>query len=76
MSEKTWYVPHHHVFNKNKPEIFQMVFDTAAEYNGSSLNKALQTGTDLLNSLAVVMLPFCNYRVAFSADIEAMYHQP
>ena len=59
--EKTWYLPHHPVFNKNKPEKFQMVFDAAAEYNGKSLNKALLTGPDLLNSLVGVTtteLPF------------------
>ena len=46
-----------------------------AEYNGNSLNKALLTGPDLLNSLVGVLLRFRNYRVAFSADIEAMFHQ-
>ena len=52
-----------------------MVFDVAAEYNGNSLNKVLLTGLDLLNSLVGVILRFRNYRVVFSADIEAMYHQ-
>ena len=52
-----------------------MVFDVAAEYNGNSLNKVLLTGLDLLNSLVGVILQFRNYRVVFSADIEAMYHQ-
>ena len=75
VSEKTWYLPHHPVFNKNKPEKFRIVFDAAAEYNGTSLNKALLTGPDLLNSLVGMLLRFFNYRVAFSADIEAMYHQ-
>ena len=75
VSERTWYLPHHTVFNKNKPEKFRIVFDAAAEYNGNSLNKALLTGPDLLNSLVGVLLRFRNYRVAFSADIEAMYHQ-
>ena len=75
VSEKTWYLPHYPVFNKNKPDKFLIVFDAAAEYNGNSLNKALLTGSDLLNSLVGVLLRFRNYRVAFSADIEAMYHQ-
>ena len=74
-SEKTWYLPHHPVFNKNKPEKFQMVFDAATEDNGKSLNKVLLTSPDTLISLVGVMLGFCNYGVAFSADIEAMYHQ-
>ena len=33
------------------------------------------TGPDLLNSLVGVLLQFPNYKVAFSADIEAIYHQ-
>ena len=52
-----------------------MIFDAAAEYNGNSLNKALLSGPDLLNSLVGVVLQFRNHRVVFSADIEAMYHQ-
>ena len=52
-----------------------MVFDTAAEVNGNSLNKTLLASPDLLNSLVGVLQWFCNYRVAFSADIEAMYHK-
>ena len=47
----------------------------ATEYNGNSLNKALLTGPDLLNSLVGIILWFHNYRVAFSADIEAICHQ-
>lgn len=52
-----------------------MVFDTAAEINGNSLNKTLLTSPDLLNSLVGVLQWFCNYRFAFSADIEAMHHK-
>ena len=63
------------MFNKNKPEKFPILFGVAAGYNGNSLNKELLTGPDLLNILVGVLLRFHNYRVAFSADIEAMYHQ-
>ena len=52
-----------------------MVFDTAAEINGNSLKKALLTSPDLLNSLVGVLQWFCDYGVAFSADIEVMYHK-
>ena len=69
------HLPHHPVYNKNKSEKFLMVFDAALECNGNSLNKALVTGSDLLKSLVGTILPFHNYRVAFSADIEAVYHQ-
>ena len=73
--EKTWYLPHQSVFNKNKPKKFQMFFDAAAEYNSNGLNKAQLFGPDLLNDLMGVMLRFCNYRAVFSEDIRAMYHQ-
>ena len=46
------------MFTKNKPEKFRIVFDVAAEYNGNSLNMALLTGPDLLNSLVGVLLQF------------------
>ena len=62
------------MFNKNKPEKFRIVFDVAAEYNGNSLNKALLTGPAPLNSLVGVLLRFGKHRVAFPADIEALYH--
>ena len=75
VSKRTWYLPHHLVFNKNKPDKFWIAFDTAAEINGNSLNKALLTSPDLLNSLVGVLQWFCDYRDAFSADIEAMYHK-
>ena len=65
----------HPAFDKNKPDKFQMVFDAAAQENGSNLNKAFPTGPDLLNSLVGVILWFCNCRIAFSADTEAMYYQ-
>ncbi|XP_071804851.1 uncharacterized protein [Asterias amurensis] len=35
----TWYLPHHNVTNPNKPDKLRIVFDCAAEYAGTSLNK-------------------------------------
>ena len=75
VSRRTWYLPHHHVFNENKPNKMRTVFDTAGEYDGMSLNKALLTGPDLLNNLVGVLLRFRNHKFAIAADIEAMYHQ-
>lgn len=45
--ERTWYLPHHPVFNTSKPEKLQIVFGLAAKCNGNSLNKALLTRCDL-----------------------------
>ena len=75
VAEKTWYQLHRTMFNSCKPEKFQMDFYVAAEYSGNTLNKALLTGPDLLNSLVGVILQLHNYRVGFSANTEAMYDQ-
>jgi hypothetical protein len=54
----TWYIPHHTVVNPNKPEKLRIVFDCAAEYQGTSLNKNVLQGPDLTNSLIGVLLRF------------------
>ena len=72
---RTWYLPHHPVFNPNKPDKVRMVFDSAATYKGVSLNSKLVTGPDLLNDLAGVQLRFRTHPIAITGDIEAMYHQ-
>ena len=74
-TKRTWYLPTHPVTNPNKPEKIRVVNDAAAEYKGSSLNKALCTGPDLLNLLVGVLMRFRNGEVAIAADIEAMFHQ-
>ena len=74
-TEKTWYLPHHPVFNVNKPGKVRVVKDAAAVYRGVSLNKSLITGPDLLSSLVGVLMRFRIGRIAIVADIEAMFHQ-
>ena len=70
---RTWYLPIHPVTNPNKPGKVRLVNDAAAQYHGTSLNKSLITGPDLLNSLIGVLLRFRVGPVAISADVEEMF---
>ena len=47
----------------------------AAKFQGSSLNNALLTGQDLLQSLIHILIRFRQYPYAVSADIEGMFLQ-
>ena len=38
---KTWFIPHHGVYNENKPGKIRVVFDCGAELGGKTLNKEL-----------------------------------
>lgn len=71
----TWYLPHHPVFNANKPGKVRVVFDAAAKFQGTSLNDQLVQGPDRTNNLIGVLLRFREERIALTSDIEAMFHQ-
>jgi transposase InsO family protein len=74
-SEPVWYLPHHAVTSKNKPDKLRVVLDCAAKFKNVSLNDVVHQGPDLLNSLNGVLLRFREQPVAFAADIETMYYQ-
>ena len=46
--DNCWYLPHHAVSHPRKANKVRVVFDCAARYNGSSLNKQLLARPDLL----------------------------
>ena len=75
VTDRTWFLPHFPVLNSNKPGKLRIVFDCAAEHQGTSLNKVIMQGPDLVNSLVGVLLRFRLDQVALVADIEAMFHQ-
>ena len=72
---KTWTLPIHPVINPNKPGKVRLCNDAAAEFHGISLNKRLEPGPDILNSLVGVLLRYRVGDITIAADIEAMFHQ-
>ncbi|CAB4033031.1 Hypothetical predicted protein [Paramuricea clavata] len=48
---KIWYLPHFGVYHPRKPNKIQVVFDSSAEFKGTSLNKELLSGPDMHNGL-------------------------
>ena len=75
LSGKTWYIPHHGVYHPSKPGKIRVVFDCSAEFQGKSINRELLSGPDLTNQIIGIMTRFREEKIAFMADIEAMYHQ-
>ena len=72
---RTWYLPHHGVYDPHKPSKLRVVFNCSAKLNGRSINKELLPGPDLANKLVGVLAKFRENKVAFMADIEKMYFQ-
>lgn len=69
------YLPHHPVFQDQKPGKVRVVFDCAAGSGGISLNDQLLQGADLTNNLTGVLLRFRKESIALMADMEQMFHQ-
>ena len=74
-NRRVWYLPHHEIYHPKKPNKIRVVFNCSAEYQGTSLNKQLYQGPDLMNSLLRMLLQFRQERVAYMTDVEAMFHQ-
>ena len=70
-----WYLPHHPVFNPQKPGKVRVVFDCSAKYRDTSLNEQLLQGPDLTNSLVGVLSRFREDHIVLMSDVEAMFHQ-
>ena len=72
---RCWFLPHHPVFNINKPNKVRVAFNCAAQCRGESLNNQLLPGSDLLNSLIGVLCRFRKEAVAVVSDVEGMFNQ-
>ena len=60
---KCWYIPHHGVYNENKPNKIR------------SLNNELMSGPDLTNQIIGVLIRFRQEPIAIMANIESMFYQ-
>ena len=70
-----WYLPHHPVIHPQKANKVRVVFDCAAMFQGTSLNKQILQGPDLTNSLIGVLSRFREETIAVMADVEQMFYQ-
>lgn len=73
-NSNVWYIPHHGVHHPRKKTI-RVVFDCAATFKGTSLNRELLQGPNLNSTLLGVLLRFRQEPVAIMGDIQAMFHQ-
>ena len=64
-----------YVIHPHKPGKVRRVLNGAAKCHGQSLNNALLTGPDLLQSLIHILFSFRQFPKAVSADIEGMFLQ-
>ena len=74
-NRREWYLPHHPVIHPHKPGKVRRVLNGAAKFHGYSLNNALLSGPDLLQSLIHIVFRFRQYPNAVSADIEGKFLQ-
>ena len=72
--DRTWYLPHHGVRHPEKRKL-RVVFDCSAKTGDLCMNDLLIKGPNLTNSLVAVLLRFREYPVAFTCDVESMFHR-
>ncbi|XP_068742185.1 uncharacterized protein [Montipora capricornis] len=66
---------HNHVYHLQKLDKIRVVFDASAECKEKSLNRHLLQGPDLTNSFIGVLCRFCKKPIAFTCDVEGIFHQ-
>ena len=69
-----WYLPMFGVYHPRKPGSIRVVFDSSAQFQGTSLNDVLIKGPDLANSLQGILMRFRKEQYAVLADVEQMFH--
>ena len=74
-NRNSYYIPHHGIYHRKKPEKIRVVFDCSSIYQGKSLNSLLLQGPSLLNSLVGILCRFRKETVGFIGDIQKMYRR-
>ncbi|XP_021180355.2 uncharacterized protein LOC110369531 [Fundulus heteroclitus] len=69
-----WYLPYFGVYHPKKTSQIRVVFDSSAQFEGTSLNTVLLSGPNLNNNLLGVLLRFRKHPVAVTADIQQMFY--
>ena len=75
LSGKTWYIPHHCVYHPSKPGKIRVVFHCRPEFQGRSINRELLSGPDVTHQVIGMIAILREEKIAFMADIKAIYHQ-
>ena len=75
LSGKTWYIPHHGVYHSSKSGKIRVVFHFRPEFQGRSINRELLSGPDLTHQVIGIIAIFREEKIAFMANIKAIYHQ-
>lgn len=73
--EAAWYLNHRAVLRPDKSTAIRVVFDSASEYKGHSLNKAMEKGPNYLNDLFKCLTIWREFEIAVTGDISKMFNQ-
>lgn len=74
--ESAWYLNHRGIKRPDKESTkIRIVFDSAAEYKGYSLNDAIEMGPNYMNSLFTCLIGWREEQVAVVGDISKMFNQ-
>ena len=72
---RKWFIPHHGVRQKSKPDKLRVVYDCSASYQGHSLNNILLSGPDLTCNLVGLLCRSRKEEVTVLCDIKEMFYQ-
>ncbi|CAH0721448.1 unnamed protein product, partial [Brenthis ino] len=76
LSHPVHYLPHHCVYNRDKPNKLRIVYDASAKTVGNqSLNECLYKGPLMLEDLTALLIKFREHAIGIIADVEKAFLQ-